>query len=351
MCANATKVNETVIVKITGDSCPFGEIWNGTACSPPNIVLANGTVRDIVVTTSVPHFFKVSIPIFTPNFHLSVTSTLKAGEVEVYGRYGANPSKTVYDVKSDPLHNIQVPMPKTGDWFFVIYNTNTNGTVASVTLNTESTKCNNSFVGPSCSSPIENITTSLASPQFLSSKSLSPKSWYYFAVPTTVGTNPLWVSVAPRSSSYIPPVVYVSAGTLPYSNVNGYDIMGCNVDGGCGFATIINLNNTKTGNYTFYVGVYCQNATEFGIWFSSTCPSGCENSDETGSCTYGGANQGQCICSEGYSALDCKTSDGTLPAQYIVLIIIASLVVASAIIGFIAWAYMQKKRDGYSSLK
>jgi len=36
-----------------------------------------------------------------------------------------------------------------------------------------------------------------------------------------------------------------------------------------------------------------------------------------------------------------------LGPQYIVLIIIASLVVASAIIGFVAWAYMRRKRADY----
>jgi hypothetical protein len=131
---------------------------------------------------------------------------MKAGEIEVYGRYGATPSKSVFDAQGTV---IDVTLPKTGFWYFVIYNTNVNGTTANVTLTTVSGTCNSSFVGPTCSSPIENITTSLTSPQFLSSRSLASNSWYYFAVKTTAGSNPLWVSVAPKSSGFIKPEVYV----------------------------------------------------------------------------------------------------------------------------------------------
>ena len=53
-------------------------------------------------------------------------------------------------------------------------------------------------------------------------------------------------------------------------------------------------------------------------------------------------------CVSDYEGVDCATPSGAmLGAQYIVLIIIASLVVASALIGFVAWAYMRRRRQQY----
>jgi len=124
----------------------------------------------------------------------------------------------------------------------------------------------------------------------------------------------------------------------------------CNLEGQtCDFAHTVVLNNTVL-NYTFYIGIYAIKTTTYGIWWSSICPPKCINDDESGDCTWTGGSVGKCVCADGYTGLDCTESTGILPTQYIVLIIIASLVVLSALIGFFAWAYMQRKREGYSSL-
>jgi hypothetical protein len=52
--------------------------------------------------------------------------------------------------------------------------------------------------------------------------------------------------------------------------------------------------------------------------------------------------------------LDCQTpNENGLGSQYIVLIIIASLVLASSVIGFIVWLYMRRsksKSGGYEKV-
>jgi len=172
-------------------------------------------------------------------------------------------------------------------------------------------------------------------------------SWVYYRFQASYPGNPFWVSVA-TDQPFIPEV-YVSLNQIP--TMQSYDAKYCNQPY-CNFSSIINFSNSSLqGNLTFYVGVYSQNTTSFGMWFGSVCAPGC---DRNGVCQLSGPQTGQCACpTDGsWKGYDCQTAvDIGIPAQYIVLIIIASLVVASAIIGFIAWAYMQKKRPGYVEVK
>jgi len=163
-------------------------------------------------------------------------------------------------------------------------------------------------------------------------------------VPALYPYSPLWVSVGSGTPS---PSVYISINQVPTDT--SFLVQECNQPY-CESNSIIKLTGLE-GNYTFYVGLYNNNpntSATYGIWFNNTCAPDCTNN---GQCTMQGPNTGLCVCNTDYVGYDCGTlSENGLPAQYIVLIIIASLVVASAIIGFIAWAYMQKKRTGYSSL-
>lgn len=166
---------------------------------------------------------------------------------------------------------------------------------------------------------------------------------YYRVVSSSA--NPLWVSVAPLDGKKMPNV-YASVNQAP-TNATA-DITNCNQQY-CQSINVIKLDNTTT-NMTWYIGITSPNDTSYGIWFSQTCAPGC--GDNGGQCTTNGPGVGICVCAQDYVGLDCSTDTNTgIQPQYIVLIIIASLVVASAIIGFIAWAYMQKKRQGYVKVK
>jgi len=271
-----------------------------------------------------------------------------SGSYNIYANYSAIPSS-----EYGPVSRIPDPFP--GEWYiqyeFTVPTGQSNYTIE---MPVEEKCMNMSFVGQNCSAPLVPVTTSSNQPQALLTHRLTAFQWFYYQVQASFPANPLWFSVAPATPSDTAPDVYVSEGRLP--TLDSYDIHGCNLDPSiyCTFATVINLNSTtdlynNLRNYTFYIGIYTTTNTTYGIWWSSTCPFGCENENESGTCTYSG-NYGQCVCADGYSTLDCSLSNGSIPTQYIVLIIIASLVVASAVIGFIAWAYMQRKREGYSSL-
>jgi len=125
------------------------------------------------------------------------------------------------------------------------------------------------------------------------------------------------------------------------------DIQGCNFQY-CDGARILFLNATNAAaNETWFVASSSSVInTTYGVWFDSVCAQECED-QHTGSCQRVYPNYGMCICAtSSLTGVDCTIHNGIGP-EYIVLIIIAALVIASALIGFVAWAYMRRKRVAY----
>jgi len=247
-----------------------------------------------------------------------------------------------------------VPNPLPGEWnllYYITADTDTNYTITTPAV----FSCPNDTAGDntSCLYPLTAVTTSIANPAAVAGNIPLQAGWWNYYTVSVIAPEPFWVSVyTPNLSDFD---LYVRMGSVPDDKPGSYDIKNCNVYGSCGYATIINLNNTAaalpSGHLnTYYVGIHANTNITYTIWWSSTCAPLCvSNEEESGVCSFSG-NVGQCSCEDGYMGFDCATPNGTLPTQYIVLIIIASLVVLSALIGFFAWAYMQRKREGYSSL-
>jgi hypothetical protein len=200
-----------------------------------------------------------------------------------------------------------------------------------ITLNVESCAHLPGKAGPGC-------TLSYALASTLMTQTLGT-NYIYWQVQNISAAANLWVSVRSQNGSNIP-FIYASLGQIPTDG--NADINGCN-QGACGAVNSIMVNVTGTANQTWFIGINGQNSTIFGIWYQSLCAPNC---DDHGECTQFGPQAGVCECVADFIGVDCGTTNG-LGAQYIVLIIIASLVVASAVIGFIAWAYMRRKRVDY----
>jgi hypothetical protein len=215
--------------------------------------------------------------------------------------------------------------------------------------------CVNQTAGEYCLSTIETVTTSIANPADLGYEiPLSKGSWMYYEV-SSVAPEPFWVSVHSDSLSDLS--VYVRLGALPNPDQELYDYMNCNVPGQCGYAYIINLNDTASAlpaglNYTFYVGITATANLSYSIWWSSTCAPLCltANDANSGDCSFSGNNVGACVCHPGYKGFDCSLETGLLPIQYIVLIVIACLVGLSALIGFFVWVRLQCKKNAYTTI-
>jgi len=338
----STTVNVTFFnITISGINCTTGQIYNGVNCAAP-INLVNNVPQTRNITVGEPLFFQVNVNPLVTNFTVSATPTNLSVNVNVYLRYGSGPSISTNDAFG--TNGATVSVPRSGFWYVMV--DYPMGPVTTVNVTASSKTCpTHGTVGPFCNITIDNPDVTL-----LTLRDLPAQTWQYFNVTSMQPGNPLWVSVAPDTGRVMPQV-YVLQNSIP--TTSSYDFSGCNQPA-CNATTIINLNSTQNtpGNYTFIVGVYSPiNNTRFGIWFNTVCSPLCEQFDQ-GECTYAGDNVGYCACVTNYIGIDCTVdaSTGLLP-QYIVLIIIASLVVASAIIGFIAWAYMQKKRQGYQAVK
>jgi len=144
------------------------------------------------------------------------------------------------------------------------------------------------------------------------------------------------------------PFLYASRGQLPLTDGSNADITNCNGDY-CAQVRRIHHNVTADPEEWFVtvftsLGKSANSNMTFGIWWNETCVPDCTKNNR-GQCRL----DGTCDCLLDFEGIDCAKSDG-LGAPYIVLIIIASLVVASAVVGFVAWAYMRRKRDNYETL-
>jgi len=344
-----TPSNENVLINITGINCTNNQIFVNM-CQDPSTLPMQGDFTDKHQV-----YARFTVPQLTIN--VTFSGSLSAGTLDIMANPGYAPVYSPMALEEEMKEEVPAPVkisyPQSGDWFILYSLSNPGTTNTTFTLDMPTTtSCPAGMTGLNCSYSLLNITTSQSNPAPLNRYTLSNGTWNYYVV--TAGSSldtSLWVTVAPDTSSGASLNdfhVYVKRGALP--DINNYDILDCNTNQ-CQYARIINLNNTVTPNIfqNYYIGIRASVPTSFGIWWSSTCSPRCVNDDESGECSFSG-NVGQCICADGYTGFDCTTPTGILPTQYIVLIIIASLVVLSALIGFFAWAYMQRKRDGYSTL-
>jgi len=266
-------------------------------------------------------------------------------------RYKGTPSLSLNDNPPGiTLNSVTIVEPQSGDWYLLVVPATLakRSTLQAVNyeIRFQPTICPDLLKrGPYC-----NVSVAVPNMSKLDTPSIATaNAWVYYQANITVGV-PYNITVKATDQN-IQPQVYVTRDQLP--NMNNKVISGCNSPY-CTYATVIQLtlsNTTNNQGYElWYVGVTSPNTTTFGIWFGTACAPGCQS--PYGTCSTDPASYGQCSCTENlYLGLDCRTpNENGLQAQYIVLIIIASLVVVSAIIGFIAWAYMRRKRVGYEKV-
>jgi len=331
-------LSDNVNILGVGEVCPTGDVFNGTACVPPMIVTSNKEVNG-TLDLNLVHTYAFEVKIENNLLPKLFQITNIKGSVHYYVRYGGSPSSSINDMSGA---NIAISFPRIGMWYILVRASTSEKRQAAIEY---------TFVAKNvlCSGNDSCVNITEAKPNaFLVAENVPVSTWTYFKFQSVYPADPFWVSVA--AAAGIRPDVYVSLNQLPTEF--SYDAKNCNQPH-CDYSTIIKLNDSSSptvrANSTYYIGVHSPNVTSYAIWFSSVCAPLCTSH---GVCVTSGPGTGLCTCATSWTSYDCSIEvDTGLPAQYIVLIIIASLVVASAIIGFIAWAYMQKKRQGYVKVK
>jgi len=155
--------------------------------------------------------------------------------------------------------------------------------------------------------------------------------------------NSLYASVSDTSTNN-KASIYASFNRVPIldatNKVVGADISGCNGQ----YCTAVQSISTKNGivnnvNGTWYITIVSgRDNNGYAFWYDNICPNNCSGEGNCGNST---ANYGVCSCNPNYEGLTC--SPNNMLIEYIILIIIAALVLVSALLGLIAWAYMRRR--------
>jgi hypothetical protein len=302
-----------------------GEIYDEDLeeCVVPHPLETNSHV--IKFEHDVPQYFVIDSGKLVGSIYLCEEDVPEqAATVTFYVRRNGAPSKEHNDYVGSC---VTITSPRVGQYYVRAVPTSQGD--KNITLIVENCASIPGKAGPGCS-----IDYKQASP--LMTQTLGT-NYVYWQVNVSVAIN-LYVSVRSQNGTNNPQI-YASMGQIP--SEGNADVSGCN-QGACGAVNAIMVNITGA-NQTWFVGINGVNDTVYGIWYNSICAPNC---DDHGECTLTGLQAGVCECVADFIGVDCGTTNG-LGAQYIVLIIIASLVVASAVIGFIAWAYMRRKRVDY----
>jgi len=261
----------------------------------------------------------------------------------VYARYNGLADQNHYDFFDNGNGTIFMSLPLPGLWVFSVHHINTVDTTDGVLQLAGQKPCDVGSAAPpgkGCE-PIPGTTNNVT---LLMTGPGGTSPTFYFRFLATPAQR-LEVSVTTTNGTLLPSL-YASLGQLPSPDGMNADIVNCNRDY-CSNIRSIALNVTTPQEWFITVQTSLATAASnitFGIWWNQTCVPDCTKNNR-GLCN----PDGTCQCLMDFEGIDCAISDG-LGAPYIVLIIIASLVVASAVVGFVAWAYMRRKRDNYETL-
>jgi len=325
---------ESIDLTLEGAVCGAGEVYDGADMKCIN---ATAIMNEAEVMQG-NHYFKLDVGQLVGS--LTVTST--GANDMIYLRYAATPSTAVGDngVANDASGkgNARIDVPRPGTYFLLVVAMEAK---ANVTVAIEDCSKSNMTAGPGCKVPYIDSAVNPYLMNILDAKN----SWRYWKVTINENHTELWASVRSDSGNNLPSI-YAGRGNLP--TTDSYTIMNCNFEF-CDGAHIIYMNFTdaKQNPQVWYIGTFTniENNT-YGVWFDSVCAQECTEQN-TGTCQDTAPDYGKCVCAtSSLTGVDCTIRNGLGP-EYIVLIIIAALVVASAIIGFVAWAYMRRKRVQY----
>jgi hypothetical protein len=326
--------NSTVKLGLTGNLCQATEYFDGTTCIGSTEV-KNGNFSGHFEPGQTKFWTYMTEPGLA-HFMLTM-SGLAADEYQIKARYAGGTFAT-HDMM-DTNGTLKVVSPRQGLWVFSVHLAS-GGHAGEAEVKLSSFKCGLNSAGDGCTLLVRDAADNM-------SLTMLGGEWMYLRF-TVDDKHALLVSVTTNNGSNIP-YLLAGNGQIPVITSTGEvvaDIKNCNREY-CSVVRSIVRNITKPAlgaeEEYWYIGIYSHvpGNTTFGLWWNNSCVPNCDT-DNHGECE----ESGRCQCEIDFEGIDCSVSKGLGP-QYIVLIIIASLVVASAIIGFVAWAYMRRKRANY----
>jgi hypothetical protein len=315
----------------------------GDDCSTPINTITNN--QPINVTTA-PSYYNYSTPTgsepltnLTINLSPSAFNTL----YNISAKFNGVPDNTSDTHRILNGNSLVINHPQQGLYYISI----TANQSAQTNFTSTSGSCQNR-TGPNCEFPLTN-----ASSNFLDlwrGESLDGNAIKYYFL-TGFNPNNLQVAVKPSAKERLSALkLFASFNRIPvYSQGQGsnVDISGCSGSAAqcSNFVSLSTSGGSSNVQGTWYVLLVNTGAekVEYNLWFNSSCPAGCSGQ---GSCN---TENGVCSCNTNFQGLAC--SEDNMFIEYVILIIIAALVLISALLGLIAWAYMRKRHSQYEVIK
>jgi len=260
-------------------------------------------------------------------------------DIKTYAGYKSVPDNSQYDVSSGNSLTINSPTP--GLWIVSI-----SSTAAGVTnvQNSSTTTCPKGKFGPDCTDA-PNSNASAYEESYKKDETVKANAINYYVL-YNKQLNDLLVSIK-LADKDAPATLYAAFDRVPVLTggmVVGFDLQDCNVPQCSPTVRSLSLQNAKnpanqtTGAWFIAVKGGSKDANYY-IWFNYVCPNNCSTK---GKChSESGDKFGTCDCNENFEGITC--SDNNMFIEYIILIIIAALVLVSALLGLIAWAYMRRR--------
>jgi len=329
---------QNVVITITGSYC---DNKTGAMC--------DGEIKPLVIndniTTNMNHYYsyEVTAPALNSILQNLLINFYHNDTITTYARYHGVPAPDLYDVMGG--QSLSFVDPAIGTWIILVVVNTTNHT--NYIPSSISTYCQNGTTGINCTVPIKNtasFTNGGNAVKYAQGEKLAKNNDIQYYALYNYTYNQLYVSLYDASKDN-KAMIYASFNRPPQMKNMTFDadIYGCNGQ----FCTSVQSISTKSGNLslkdgtygTWYVAVVAQrDTTEYIFWYDTVCPNDCGSQ---GSCPTTGDNYGLCQCNTSYTAPLCTQSSQVV--EYIILIVIAALVLVSAILGLIAWAYMRRR--------
>lgn len=332
LTATATD-NINFLLGVAGDSCnQSGLVYDLilNECFPVEMINATNSSAPMTLARDEVRYFQFIVPANNIGSIMAyVPSIPDESKLIFLFRLMGTPTNTHKDGTSGSTAYLAFPPP---GLYTLRVRATTNVTDIVFALRFETCSGTN-MTGPSCAT----FYNSSVANMYTQTRGDYPMYWALPCPANSVSS----VSIRPDDGDLWNYQIFASMGQLPQSD--NADIPNCYASS-CLGAWNINIT-TGPEPETWYISVLPKFSNRtYSIWFNSICAPDCV---KHGLCETSGPFIGRCNCAADYTGAACQLSN-KLSAQYIVLIIIACLLFTSAIVGFIAQAYL--KRKGYQNL-
>jgi len=243
--------------------------------------------------------------------------------------------------KFEHLTTLDLDVPTPGFWFgtltlpasAVLQRLRSNAEAPQFTLFYNYTACSNATAGPNCQSVVVLDEKTAVAPL---TYTLAMGTWQYFTAP--LNNRPFNISVQNNDDASTAPAIYARLGQVPSINTSrGYDAESSNQT-----VNFLSFSDYKSDEM-WYFGVV-GNGKTFAIWINGTCPSGCSGN---GDCLLSESGYYYCQCHDGYEGFSCNVdTDSGFKTEYIVLIVIGSIIALAALLGLFVYLYNRGRHPG-----